>query len=121
MAIDHAAVIDAAGPIRRVIQPVDLPAGWDPAAVGIARRAASPIAFRRARAAETRRGERDDAIGGTDAPVFQELWEMVGRLEQRAARLTPRPDRLRQLGKLIVQLQTLLRRARPLTLSDPGE
>jgi hypothetical protein len=43
---------------------------------------------------------------------------MVGQLDQRAPGRTPRPDRLRRLRALVVQLETLLRRARTLARSD---
>ena len=93
VAVDHAGTIDATGRSRRVIQPVDLPAGWDPAAVGLTHRHAAPIAFRT-------------------------LGKLVGQLEQRVFSITPRPERLRRLHHRVAQLKTGLDRARTLGFSD---
>jgi hypothetical protein len=82
-------------------------------------RQASPIAFRSAGAAGTRRAaSATTQSAAANATGFRELWAMVGQLEQRAARLTPRPERLRRLRTLASQLQTLRRHASTLALSD---
>jgi phage shock protein A len=50
--------------------------------------------------------------------VLRQVDELLGQLDQQAAHLTPRPDRLRRLRALVGQLEILRRRARTLALSD---
>jgi Ca-activated chloride channel family protein len=119
VAIDQAAVIDGSSPTRRVIQPVDLPAGWDPEAVGLARRQASPIAFRTGASPVPRRASRAAAYPVTTKErVSQHVGALLGQLDQRAAGITPRPDRLRRLRTLAAELQTVLGREGTPGLSD---
>jgi Ca-activated chloride channel family protein len=119
VAVDHATTIDAAGPVRRVIQPVDLPAGWDLAAVGLARRQAAPIAFRTGTRPVPRRASRAAADPvTTQERVSQHVGALLGQLDHRAAGITPRPDRLRRLRTLAAQLQTVLGREGTPGLSD---
>ena len=45
VAVDRTAVIEGTGQPHRIVQPVELPAGWNPEAGGIARRQASSDAW----------------------------------------------------------------------------
>jgi Ca-activated chloride channel family protein len=119
VAVDHAGTIDATGRSRRVIQPVDLPAGWDPAAVGLARRQASPVAFRTGTNPGSRPASRAPAdLVTTKERVRRHVGELLRQLDQRAASLPPRADRLRRLHTLMAQLRIVRGRAKALGFSD---
>lgn len=119
MAVDHAGTIDATGRSRRVIQPVDLPAGWDPSAVGLARRQASPVAFRVGTNPGPRPGSRAPAGPVTTKErVPRHVSDLLRQLDQRAASLAPRTDRLRRLHTLMAQLKIVGGRARTAGFSD---
>jgi Ca-activated chloride channel homolog len=118
VAVDHAAGIDAAGSSRRVIQPVDLPAGWDPAAVGLARRQASPVAFRTGTNPGPRPASRVPADPVTTKGVLRHVSDLLRQLDQRAASLAPRTDRLRRLHTLMAKLKIVEGRARTAGFSD---
>ncbi len=97
VAVDSRVVADAGAP-HRVIQPVELPAGWDPAGLGVPAAAAAPAGAMRAR----RGGMMPrSAAAGHRAAAQPSARPLRAPLQGPAARRRVDPDRLVQARRQI--------------------
>jgi Ca-activated chloride channel homolog len=111
VAVDRTAVIGGTGQPHRIVQPVDLPAGWGDEAPTIARRQASVaeprIAFRLAQRAVS-----------TPELIFEQLREWLREVDQGSDSIPVLLDRLARYHGLVARLRLLLNNATKLGLRD---
>jgi Ca-activated chloride channel family protein len=124
VAVDRTAVIEGTGQPHRIVQPVELPAGWNPEAGGIARRQASShawaasVSFCIADTAEARPLKARPPVDRARVELFEELAAVFRAIVRQPETLSARPDHLEQCHELLVRLQHLRQRARELGFPD---